>query len=185
MRALVSPVLLLLLCALLHAMSMTAAADTLSPAAISTGAAPATTAIVTTGANVTTGDNHALNTHPDIDSRLDTLFGSHVRYQKFLAELQALIAAKDWPGVAKTLAYPMKIKRAGHSIRLRSPEDFLRRSGSILTPRVQAAILNQTYASLFANADGVMIGDGAVWFSGICKDAQCIDPALKITAINP
>ena len=54
-----------------------------------------------------------------------------------------------------------------------------------LTPKVLAAIKRQTYASLFANDRGVMIGDGEVWFSAVCRDAACKDAPIRIIAINP
>ena len=46
-------------------------------------------------------------------------------------------------------------------------------------PDWMAAVERQTYATLFANADGVMIGDGELWFSGTCADAACAEASVR------
>jgi hypothetical protein len=121
----------------------------------------------------------------DTDARLDVLFGSHPPYEKFLGTLKESIADKNWVAVAALVAYPIKINAAGHRMRIASPEAFLKHKDRILTAKVIDAIDRQHYAALFANANGVMIGDGEVWFSGICQDPTCAMPVIKITAINP
>jgi hypothetical protein len=30
-----------------------------------------------------------------------------------------------------------------------------------------------------------MVGDGEIWFSGICADATCAEVTVRIIAINP
>lgn len=123
--------------------------------------------------------------HAEIDSRLDALFGSHQNYEKFLDGLKASVAAQDWHAVAATVAYPIEIRIAGHRILLRTPDELARHAAAIFDAKVVAAVQGQSYGRLFATSNGVMIGEGEVWFSGICKDSQCIDPVIKITAINP
>ena len=54
-----------------------------------------------------------------------------------------------------------------------------------MTPKVIRAIQVQAFSGIFANADGVMIGNGEVWFSGICGNLSCTDAPIKITAIAP
>ena len=49
----------------------------------------------------------------------------------------------------------------------------------IMTDKVKKAIGRQTYAGLFANWQGVMIGDGEVWFSPLDNSDK-----VRITAIN-
>jgi hypothetical protein len=121
----------------------------------------------------------------DIDARLDALFGAHEPYQRFLAQLKSATAAKRWPDVAALIAYPLVVPIAGKKVKIANSALFLAHPDRIFTDKVIAAVQSQTYGSLFANAQGVMIGDGEVWFSGVCRDAQCKDPPIKITAINP
>jgi hypothetical protein len=49
---------------------------------------------------------------------------------------------------------------------------------------VKGAVAKQTYATLFANWQGVSIGDGEIWFSGICSNEACKQQTVRITAIN-
>ncbi len=121
----------------------------------------------------------------EIDKRLDMLFGSHRPYEQFLVTLKESIAAKNWRAVAAMVAYPIKVEAAGHQILIRTPDEFLERAEVVLTAKVIKAVESQSYASLFANQRGVMIGEGDVWFSSVCGDARCLDPAIRITAINP
>ena len=121
----------------------------------------------------------------DTDARLDVLFGSHQGYSEFLGRLKDNVSAKDWPAVADLVAYPIRVNIAGHRKLLRSREEFLNRVRLVMSAKVIDAIQHQRYDALFANGNGVMIGDGEVWFSGICMQSRCIDRALKITAVNP
>ena len=121
----------------------------------------------------------------EIDSRLDSLFGSHTPYEKFLVELKAQVAAQDWSEVAAHAAYPMSVKVSGRRIKLLNRGQFLAHVKTLFTPKVLEAIEAQDYSSLFANATGVMIGNGELWFSSVCSDTRCLDSAVKIIAINP
>jgi hypothetical protein len=130
---------------------------------------------------------HATDRSPaaDVDARLDALFGSHEPLEQFLISLQEASAHERWPAIAALVAYPIKIRIAGHPVRIRNAGEFMTHSKDVLTPAVLAAIERQSYASLFANDRGVMIGDGEVWFSAVCGNADCKNAPIKIIAINP
>jgi hypothetical protein len=117
-------------------------------------------------------------------ARLDALFGAHEPYQAFLAALKESVSEGDEAAVAAMVAYPLETTLAGERVTLASQDDFVRRYGELLTPAVVAAVERQTYGTLFANADGVMIGDGEVWFSEVCADATCAEASVRIIAIN-
>lgn len=116
---------------------------------------------------------------------LDTLFGDHVPYEDFLAALQKAVAATDKPAVAGMVSYPLKTKVSGKMMTLKHPKDFIAHYNAIVTPKIAAAVKAQTYATLFANSEGLMIGSGEVWFSGICSDAACTKQVVRIIAFNP
>ncbi len=121
----------------------------------------------------------------EVDSRLDTLFGSHQAVKEFLTSLQEESANKRWPAIAARISYPIKVRVGGHRIQIHNPAEFIAHAEELLTPKVVAAIAHQTYASLFANDRGVMIGDGEVWFSAVCVGTDCKNAPIKIIAINP
>jgi hypothetical protein len=118
-------------------------------------------------------------------ARLDALFGAHEPYEAFLARLQDAVAARDRRSVAAMIAYPLETRVAGEPVTLAAPEDVVRRYDQLFMAPVVAAIARQTYATLFATAEGVMVGDGEIWFSGVCGDEACADVAVRIIAINP
>jgi hypothetical protein len=134
------------------------------------------------------GAVHATDTSTDprdVDASLNALFGSHESLKQFLNSVKEDSANKRWPAIAALVAYPIKIRLAGYLLRISNASEFMAHSEELLTPRVLAAIERQTYGSLFANAQGVMIGDGEVWFSAVCRSADCKNAPIKITAINP
>ena len=116
---------------------------------------------------------------------LDTLFGDHVAYQDFLTALQKAVADADKPVVAEMVSYPLRTKVSGKETTLKDVKDFIALYDAIVTAKIAAAIKDQTYARLFANSEGVMIGSGEVWFSGICSDTACTKQFVKIIAFNP
>jgi hypothetical protein len=121
----------------------------------------------------------------ETSARLDALFGEHEPCQAFLATLKDAVATQDKGAVAAMTAYPLETTIAGEPIVLESEDDFLHRYDQLFTPSVVAALERQSYATLFATTDGVMVGDGEVWFSGICGDQACSEVSVKITAVNP
>jgi hypothetical protein len=122
---------------------------------------------------------------PSIESRLDLLFGSHEPYRKFLADLQRAVAAGDRDQVADMVRYPLRTHIAGRAVSLANPRHFLAHFDELLPQKSLDAITAQTFAGLFANSQGVMIGSGEVWFSAVCRARDCNAPPVMIIALNP
>ena len=118
-------------------------------------------------------------------ARLDALFGEHEPYQKFLTALKAAVSADDKEAVAAMIAYPLETTIAGEQVTLESAGSFVQRYDRLFTPAVVADVERQTYATLFAAAEGVMIDDGEIWFSGVCSDQACSEATIRIIAVNP
>lgn len=102
---------------------------------------------------------------------------------EFLKSLQTAVAKDDAASVAKLARFPLRVNLPKKKV-LKSPQ-FIAQYPSIITPKVKAAVLAQTAESLFRNSQGAMIGNGEIWFSGICLNKQCTEQATKIIAINP
>lgn len=118
-------------------------------------------------------------TAPEVDATLDSLFGAHAPYRQFFETLQKAVTADDKAAVAALVDYPFQARINGKAVKLRDAAHFAADYDKIVTPKVKHAVAHQTYATLFANWQGVMIGDGEVWFSGVGNDNT-----VKITAIN-
>jgi hypothetical protein len=120
-----------------------------------------------------------------VDGRLDTLFGEHRPYREFLADLQHAVAEGPRERVARLVSYPLRTTVAGRRLTLSSAREFLAHYDKVLPPASITAIRDQLYGELFANANGVMIGSGEVWFSAVCSDEQCHTRPIRIVALNP
>lgn len=118
-------------------------------------------------------------TAADTNAALDGAFGTHEPYHRFFETLQKAVGAGDKAAVAALVSYPFQARVNDKAIKLRDAAHFVADYDKIVTPKVKQAVANQKYETLFANWQGVMIGDGEVWFSGIGGNDK-----IKITAIN-
>jgi len=121
----------------------------------------------------------------EVNARLDGLFGDHRPYRAFFTDLKAAVVAGNKQAVVAMVSYPLTVKTGGKAVSLRSAQDLLARYDQVVTARVTAAVRKQTYETLFARDTGVMIGDGEVWFSGICSDNACRRRTVKVIAFAP
>lgn len=117
----------------------------------------------------------------ETDASLDMLYGEHAAYRAFFDKLKAAVAADDRTTVAGMVSYPLETRIGGKRVKLRDPAHFIASYGQIMTARVKQALAKQDYADLFANAEGLMIGDGEIWFSGIGGGTPA---TVRITAVN-
>ncbi|MBS0377046.1 MAG: hypothetical protein JSS29_01060 [Proteobacteria bacterium] len=120
-----------------------------------------------------------------MDARLDQLFGEHASYHVFLAELQAAVAADERPRVAGLVQFPLRTRIDGRVVRLHTQEEFLSHYDALLPPATRARLAAQTYAGLFANSQGAMVGDGQIWFAAVCSERGCGSKRVRIIAFNP
>jgi predicted component of type VI protein secretion system len=114
-----------------------------------------------------------------MNATLDTLFGEHARYRSFFDALKKAVSEGDKAAVAAMVDYPFQARIGGKSVKIRDAAHFVADYDKVVTAKVKSALHAQGYESLFANWQGVMVGDGEIWFSGV-GDAN----EIKITAIN-
>ncbi|MEL6814758.1 MAG: hypothetical protein AAFP03_08080 [Cyanobacteria bacterium J06598_3] len=104
----------------------------------------------------------------------------------FLAQMREAAAAceagceseQSRDAIARLVHYPFTTYDAGEVVETyNAPEDLLVDFEQVVTQPVLNAMREVQYESLFANYQGVMIGNGEVWFSEF-------DEGLKIKAIN-
>ena len=118
-------------------------------------------------------------TNADTDKTFDQLFGEHKPYAQFFGKLQKAVAANDKKAVAAMVDYPFQVRVGGKALKIRDAAHFVADYDKVVTAKIKNAVARQTYADLFANWQGVMIGDGEVWFSGIGEKND-----IRIIAIN-
>jgi hypothetical protein len=131
----------------------------------------------------------AVSADEPIEQRLDALFGEHERYLAFFQELKDAVIRDDRKKVAALVHYPLNVFAGRRRMVIRSPAELLKRYHEVFNENVVRAIKTQEPATLFANWQGVMVGDGQIWFSGVCagKDgnAPCADKTIKVITVNP
>ena len=123
-----------------------------------------------------------------IEKRMDVLFGEHERYLAFFQELKGSVVRGDKRAIAGLLHYPLDVFDGRRRTVVRSPAQFRKRYHEIFNENVIQAVKSQEPDALFANWQGVKVGSGQVWFSGICagkdQDKPCASMAIKVITVN-
>jgi hypothetical protein len=102
----------------------------------------------------------------------------------FLGDLQAAVRADKPAAVADLIVFPLRVNKPALKGFVRTRGEFLRSYASIFTPEVRTAILKQTPSELFRNWQGFMIGNGEIWFNGVCRDASCSTHRIGVITAN-
>ena len=131
-------------------------------------------------------ENKALGAVSNEDAAAPDWVRRDPTYRTFLQRLQAAIRSDQRNAIAGLIAYPLRVNSGGTARSYRNAAEVLRDFDQIFTPAVKAAILSQRFENLFGRDQGVMIGNGAVWFDHSCRGRACDDPGpVRIIAINP
>ena len=101
--------------------------------------------------------------------------------EKFVEEIKAYVNNNDKNNIAKAISYPININNKDEKILIKNQEDFLKNYDIIFTSEYKKSIEDSFTKYMFVNSQGVMIGDGLMWFNGATPEET---KAMKITAIN-
>ncbi len=118
------------------------------------------------------------------DKDIDQAVGDHVKVSQLLTSLQRAVSRHDAATVASLVHYPIKVNPGDHPFSIKNEKAFVKEYDRIITPDISAAILKQTYETLFTNSQGAMIGNGEVWITGVCLDKGCTRSDIKIGTIQ-
>ncbi len=123
-----------------------------------------------------------------IEQRMDALFGEHERYLAFFQELKDAVIRDDRKAVAGLIHYPLDVFAGRRRTVVRTPAELLKRYHEVFNPNVIRAVTAQEPSALFANWQGVMLGNGQIWFSGVCagkdRNTPCADKTIKVITVN-
>ena len=107
-------------------------------------------------------------------------------FATFLKRLQGAVRTNDRGAVIKLIRFPLRVNTKSKSQVYRDSASVRADYDKIFTPQVRQAILSQKSDRLFGRDQGLMIGNGQVWFDHVCTNAQCAPPGpVRITAVNP
>jgi len=96
----------------------------------------------------------------------------------FLASLKAAVKAQDRGKVAGMVRYPLLVNMSKSHKQIKTAAQLVAEYDRVFSTSIRRAIEEQTPACLFANWQGVMIGNGEVWF-----DEQS-NGSMKIKTLN-
>ncbi|NBD26641.1 hypothetical protein [Paenibacillus glycinis] len=89
--------------------------------------------------------------------------------------VKAAIAKGDKAEVANYILYPLRVNEAiGKHAMIQTRHEFVDQYDAIMTKAVKDAIANQNADHLFVNYQGVMVGNGEIWFGGSADTPQVI-----------
>lgn len=85
--------------------------------------------------------------------------------KKFLADIVGALQKKDTAWIAGHMAYPLSVVVSNRTHIVKSQEEFAPILGRELTDGIRTKIIELAKQPLFKNWQGVMVGDGLVWFA--------------------
>ncbi len=89
--------------------------------------------------------------------------------KNFLASLQKNLKDNAINAIAAEVNYPLRMNGNGSTTMIKNNKDFVKNFTTIFTDNVRNAVLQQDPNKLFANYQGVMIGNGQVWIANYAK----------------
>ena len=100
------------------------------------------------------------------NSTVQDAWGPEVTSQakSFLVTLQKVVESNDSAGFARLVHYPVRIIDGARMSKIANRSTLIRKYSSLMTANVREAILKQSQECLFGNDQGVMIGNGQIWF---------------------
>lgn len=105
----------------------------------------------------------------------------------FVQWLKSAVAASDGEEIASRINFPIAVYLDGKRTQLDSAQQVIENYPQIIDDTVRQAVQAQEMADLFSNSEGVMIGNGEIWFASYCADKgddNFTDCQIMISAIN-
>jgi hypothetical protein len=115
---------------------------------------------------------------------IQELLGDSTQYREVITAFQKAVKTHDATAVAALVRYPITVRSGGTKRTIKSQKKFIANYDSIITPAIAKAVEDQDWADLFVNYQGVMLGRGEVWISGVCRDKACKKADVRVITIQ-
>ena len=119
-----------------------------------------------------------------VDQQIETLLGDAPDYKELFYAFKVALEEGKSDIVVSLVNYPLTVTIDGEEATYGSEQELLDAYDSVFTEAIVEAVSNQDYGSLFVNSEGVMIGNGEVWITGICDDNACSTATPRIMTIQ-
>lgn len=99
-----------------------------------------------------------------------------IEFETQFNTVKALVTKGNKLEVAKYILYPINVNINGAKTTINKEADFIKNYDSIINTKVKNAFVNQKVENTFVNYQGVMVGNGELWFteSDKVKNKYCI-----------
>jgi hypothetical protein len=104
--------------------------------------------------------------------------------KSFLDSLKKAVESDDKAYLSDVARYPLRYFESKKRRSVKGPAQFSKKYKVIFTDKVKRAIENQQYQDLFVDSEGIMLGNGEMWISGIVEKTTPPKTDIKIIAIN-
>lgn len=119
-----------------------------------------------------------------VDQRIESLLGDAPDYKELFYAFKVALEEGKSDIVVSLVNYPITVNIDGEEATYASEQELLDDYDTVFTETIVEAVSNQEYGDLFVNSEGVMIGNGEVWISGICEDSACNSAPPRIAVIQ-
>lgn len=121
----------------------------------------------------------------EMDARVERVLGEATAYRAMVTSLKRAVAAEDAAAVAAMVHYPLQARIGGTRIEVKDAAQFQAQYAQLMVPEITRAIAGQDYDAALVNQQGIMLGDGQVWISGVCAREDCSDhPAPQVVTLQ-
>lgn len=132
---------------------------------------PTTSAYATK--NVPPENNKTTKRKVKVESRYEVAGITNAKeFEKSFNSIKYLVKNNEKLKVASYVSYPLNVNKKDEKIKIKSKEEFIKNYDTIITEDVKKALLNQDVTKTFVNYQGVMVGDGQMWFTHIKNKAM-------------
>jgi hypothetical protein len=101
--------------------------------------------------------------------------------ESFFNKVKVANATRDAQAMAKLAAFPLTVDGKKS---IKNASAFIARYSEIFNADVVKAVEEQKFETLFSNYQGVMFGNGQLWFAAVCDQRTCKKHKVRIVAIN-
>lgn len=119
-----------------------------------------------------------------VDQQIETLLGDAPDYKELFYAFKVALEEGKSDIVVSLVNYPLTVTIDGEEATYGSEQELLDAYDSVFTEAIIEAVSAQDYGTLFVNSEGVMIGDGEVWITGICEDSACTSALPRVSVIQ-
>lgn len=119
-----------------------------------------------------------------VDQQIETLLGDAPDYKELFYAFKVALEEGKSDIVVSLVNYPLTVTIDGEDATYGSEQELLDAYDSVFTEAIIEAVSAQDYGTLFVNSEGVMIGNGEVWITGICEDSACTSAPPRVSVIQ-